>query len=61
MDGICNWENFRVYDFPPPTMKQACETVPRPSRSTNPMHALAGCAGRWGEQAAAGKGFGMGC
>jgi hypothetical protein len=27
MDGVCNWENFRTYDFPPPTMKQACETV----------------------------------
>ena len=27
LDGICSWDNFRVYDFPPPTMKQACETV----------------------------------
>ncbi|MGB1595856.1 MAG: hypothetical protein ACPIOQ_24055, partial [Promethearchaeia archaeon] len=24
MDAACNFENLRIYEFPPPTMQQAC-------------------------------------
>ncbi len=59
MDGICNWENFRVYDFPPPTMKQACETVPRPSRVAMPNSPALPLRAGGSEQPAAGSDAGM--
>ena len=43
MDGICHMDNFRVYDFPPPTMKQACDKACHPPTIPTAPQILSRC------------------